>query len=186
MVVPVEISRHAGVAGQQIDQCSVVPQVVAVLRVGGKVTKEHDPFLRFGCVPQLAFNPFQLIVSHSAFQLGGRGLRDLWYSEAALVLGSSLGQAYRLHVVAVDYDEPPTFTGEIVVTVFQPELCRHQCLFVIRDLEVVVAQHVIVRSLQPVVDRHHFVETFKVPVNEVSEMHYEGKIQLVVMLHAGG
>ena len=32
----------------------------------------------------------------------------------------------------------------------------------------------------------HFVETLKVPVNEVPEMHYEGKIQLVVMLHAGG
>ena len=79
----------------------------------------------------------------------------------------------------------PTLASEIVSNVFQSELCRHQCLFVIRDFEVVVAQYVIVRSLQPVVDRRHFVETLKVPVNEVPGC-YEGKIQLVVMLHAGG
>ena len=47
-----------------------------------------------------------------------------------------------------------------------------------------VAQHVIMRRLEAVINGHHFCEALKIAVNKIAEVHNEGEVELVIMRDA--
>ena len=97
-----------------------------------------------------------------------------------------LGVGVKADIVAIQDNEPPVPVGEIVVTFFKPHAPGHQRLLVIGHREVVIAQYMIMRCLKPIVDGGNYIEALKVAVDEITQVHHKGEVELVVMIHAGG
>lgn len=184
VVVAVEPGDDIVVGRHQVDQFGVVVGVVLVEGEDRMVGVENDLLAVAAGVLEGLLDPAELFRANAAvpglavwlalrLQFGTHLLGEC-------VVGGAFGVAVGADVIRVHDDESPAVAAEVMVGRRHLHGGQH---VLAGHLEVVVAEHVVLRHPQLLPDRHHSVEAFGELIDEVAQVQREPEVFLVQGCH---